>query len=434
MEPTTPTKKYGEDHKCAQCAEHVLKVKALECKRSQLVLSLRKSEMKADHLKQERAMLQRLQEAEMKTAERGDEVVTLLREAKTRAESREKQANADIQELKNKLDETVNRAEHAEKALLKEKEGYSSKEAEYRVEKASNELMTTRSMEVKVNLERDVETLKQELEEAKRDLQAANDRADGLLSLFQDTYSLASHVIAASHVLREKMTPCCDELGFLLGTFEGAGKNVSAAVQASQSGVRVVVHQRSDVTQVKFLCGTEKATSTEMMKHGYDGLVPFLHGANSLETKVQVAQAGKQLIKRKLEGEEKTEEAMYHWKPLFQEFTWTPSAAVVTRQEFLQCITDAVSANAEEALTEQLNRLSIMVTRELKDVHKKMAPAQEAHTGFAKMVKDWAIGWDGWTKKQKVLFAKVKAIRDGEIPERPTQTEEVAKMADTVQW
>lgn len=55
------------------------------------------------------------------------------------------------------------------------------------------------------------------------------------------------------------------------------------------------------MTHVKFLCGAGKATSTELIKDGYDGLVPFLHGANSLEPTVQVAQAGKQLIKRKLE-------------------------------------------------------------------------------------------------------------------------------------
>lgn len=78
-----------------------------------------------------------------------------------------------------------------------------------------------------MNLERDVESLKQEPEEAKWGLQAANDCADGLLILLiQDTYALASHVITASH---RRNDSCCDELSFLLGTFEGAGKKMRAA-------------------------------------------------------------------------------------------------------------------------------------------------------------------------------------------------------------
>lgn len=63
---------------------------------------------------------------------------------------------------------------------------------------------------VNASLGEDERTLAQELEQAKKDLQAANSRVDRLDSLLHSSYSLASSVIAATHVLHERVAPCCE--------------------------------------------------------------------------------------------------------------------------------------------------------------------------------------------------------------------------------
>ncbi|KAG6613614.1 uncharacterized protein IUM83_04398 [Phytophthora cinnamomi] len=162
--------------------------------------------MKVDQLQQEKDMLGRLHEAEMKSAIKGDEIAGLLREAMNQAEIREKQATAEIQSVRHKLDDMKSRAEQAEQALVKVKEEFPSKEKELRVETANNGLLANPTMRGNENSERDMDTLKQDLEQAKKDLQAANNRADGLLDLLHSTYSLASIVIAATHVLHKGST------------------------------------------------------------------------------------------------------------------------------------------------------------------------------------------------------------------------------------
>lgn len=85
MEAPTPTSKHMEDHKCAQCAEYAVKVKALECMGSQLVLALRKIRDESRSTQTGTRDVASTAGSRNKNRGEGDEVVTLLREAKTRA-------------------------------------------------------------------------------------------------------------------------------------------------------------------------------------------------------------------------------------------------------------------------------------------------------------------------------------------------------------
>ncbi|KAG1698400.1 hypothetical protein DVH05_014942 [Phytophthora capsici] len=223
-----------------------------------------------------------------KAEEQGKAIARLLQEAKDSAEEGEANEKAKIQGLTRELTAMTERAYRTEEAL-REKTRTSDLEAIRNLAHSCKARVKDNALsrQFKSSEER-LKKAKTNLDQARGDLDAVNERTAKFAELTKSSFTLASGVPTNSFAKGERMTTCCNHLGNIMDVVSSASEKFACAVDSSRQGMRLVTYPKAPGLRVQMLMGTSDETEAQMTKDKCTELTPFMHETQSTVARKKV--------------------------------------------------------------------------------------------------------------------------------------------------